>query len=475
MKGRYNLRMMKWLPDTWQRILKISRRQIRFETQANVWLISLYYSFIGLLLVGVSYFLDMRLFMGDHVSFFQADYELTRQIISALVAGIITLNAFTLNSILVVLTNFSGQFTPRILLTFIADKRTQHAVGIFNLVFVYVLFSFFMINEGTAEYYFAFPTLTIVLLFFALATFVFFINHAVKWMQVPNLTFNMKRESEKQILTTLVKDLEPYRTYKPKQSEKELNEDEGTVLYSEDSGFIQVIDFKNLFHYAEKNSLIIRLERGIGEYQLKEIPILTYWKRKECDVDEDYMRNKLFIGRKQTEVQDIEFGVNKLKEIAIKSIGNDDPNTAKNAILQLSDLLLSISKITHFSPYLTDQDGHIRVIIKEENFDYYLYSTFAHISIYAKEDPVITNDILHALSLLASSISTANYKSVWTFAIMVARGYSAPFAFAYHEEHFYNHLKQISQVTGNNDEFTKIQEELKERLASHEITNVNSD
>ncbi|GAK08357.1 LOW QUALITY PROTEIN: hypothetical protein JCM19038_2139 [Geomicrobium sp. JCM 19038] len=452
------------MPKTGQRLLSMSRRQIRFETQANVWLISLYYGLLGFLIVGIAYVLDMRLFIGEHASFFQVDYELTRQIISSLVAGIITLNAFTLNSILVVLTNFSGQFTPRMLLTFIADRKTQHAVGIFNMVFVFILFSFFMINDGTAEYYAAFPTLTILLMFFALATFVFFINHAVKWMQVPNLTFNMKNESEKQILTTLVEDLEPYRTQEPKKEEMELNEDEGTILYAKDSGFIQVIDFKSLFQYAEKKGLIIRLEKRIGEFVLKDIPLLTYWKREDCDVNEAFICSKLFVGRKQTEVQDIEFGVNKLKEIAIKSIGNDDPNTVKNAILQLSDLLLSISEITHFTPYLTDQEGNLRLIINEETFDYYLYSSFSHISIYAKEDPVITNDILHAVSLLASSTSTANHKSVWMFAMMVARGYQAPFAFAYHEKDFYTHLEKISHMTRNYEGYTQLEKELKERL-----------
>ncbi|WP_052361403.1 hypothetical protein [Geomicrobium sp. JCM 19055] len=62
----------KWMPKTGQRLLSMSRRQIRFETQANVWLISLYYGLLGFLIVGIAYVLDMRLFIGEHASFFSS-------------------------------------------------------------------------------------------------------------------------------------------------------------------------------------------------------------------------------------------------------------------------------------------------------------------------------------------------------------------------------------------------------------------
>ncbi|QDI90909.1 DUF2254 domain-containing protein [Salicibibacter halophilus] len=453
------------IPAAARRLMSLSSRQFRYEMTTNVWIICLFYGAIGAILTAIAYWLDMVMIMGEEARFLVADYDLTSQIMSGLIAGIITLNAFTLNSILVVLTNVSGQFTPRILTTFISDRHTQHALGIFNLVFVFILFSFFLLDEQTASYYFAFPTLATLAMFIALATFIFFINHAVKWMQASNLTYNMKEESQQRILTTLGKDLEPYRTYEPNQ-DVEINEKDGHVLYARHSGYIQIVDFKRLVHYAENHDLIIRIERRVGEYILAGIPLLTYWKngRDEKSIHEGFMLKKVFIGSKQTEMQDIEFGINKLEEIAIKSIGNDDPNTATNAIIHLSDLLLSISQITHFTPYLTDTHDDLRVIIKEESFEYYLYSSFSHISIYAKDDPVLTNEILQALSLLTQTIGPANHQSLWEFAQAVARGYRAPFAFAYNEHRFYTSLQDISETTGHHEEFEDFKNELRERL-----------
>ncbi|MFP3338976.1 DUF2254 family protein, partial [Micrococcus sp. SIMBA_131] len=89
----------------------------------------------------------------------------TRLLISALIGGILTLSAFTLNSLLVVLTTFSGQFSPRMLLNFVADRTTQHFVGIFHGSFVYVLVVFLFITSKEDEYFVAIPGTTVFLAF----------------------------------------------------------------------------------------------------------------------------------------------------------------------------------------------------------------------------------------------------------------------------------------------------------------------
>ncbi|WP_260681945.1 DUF2254 domain-containing protein [Alkalicoccobacillus porphyridii] len=454
---------IKYIKRTYKKLNSLSYHQVIYELRSNVWLICLFYGIAGSLIAAAAYVGDMHMLLGeDAPGFFQADYELTRQIVSSLVAGIITLNAFTLNSILVVLTNFSGQFTPRMLTTFISDRRTQHLIGIFNMAFVFILLTFFLIDEEVTSYYAIIPSLTILVMLLTVGTFVIFINHTIKWMQVPNLMQNMKNESQQQILTTLIKDLEEYRTTDPSMSISKQLMGEGVTISASRTGYIQIVDYKRLIHYAQSVDTVIRFEKRIGEFVLKGTPLLTYWKNGRFPIDEKKIISRVFIGSKKTEVQDIEFGINKLKEIAIKSLGNDDPDTASNAIYQLSDLLLSISKVSRFTPYLTDPDNELRVIIKEESFEFYLYSTFSHITIYAKEDPIITNDILEAMSLLVQTIDKQFHKTSWDFALMVAKGYQAPFSFKYNEKKFYRSLEKISKTTGNEQAYQTFIDELKE-------------
>lgn len=460
------MNLQRFMPRPIRKLLSLSKHQLKYEMRSNLWFICVIYALIGMGIAGIAYWIDISMQMGEQApAFFAAGYDLTSLIVSSLIAGSITLNAFTLNSILVVLTNFSGQFTPRMLVTFISDKRTQHVLGLFNLVFVFILMAFFLIDAEVTTYA-AFPALTIFFMFLGLGTFIYFLNHAVKWMQVPNLTLNMKSESQDRILATLVKDLEPYRTKEPNKSTDELTDNDKMYIAADAAGFVQIVDYRRMVSYAESHNLVIKLEKRIGDFVLEGIPVVSYWKKDNTPVDENALRQFIFLGSKKTEVQDIEFGINKLKEIAIKSIGNDDPNTASNAIYQLTDLLLSISKITRFTPYLTDTNNDLRIIIEDESFDYYLYAAFAHISDYAKADPIITNDVLEALTLLTESVAGENHEMCWNFARMVARGYITPFIFEYNERRFYRSLRNISETTDKLEEYRELEKELKQRLST---------
>ncbi|MEK4566803.1 DUF2254 domain-containing protein [Alkalihalobacillus sp. FSL R5-0424] len=464
------LHPVQYIKRTYQRLNSLSYHQMKYSLKSNVWLICLAYGLIGFLFAVLAWYLDMHLKIGlEATDFFQADYELTRQIVSSLVAGIITLNAFTLNSILVVLTNFSGQFTPRMLTTFISDRRTRHLIGIFNMAFVFILLTFFVLDEAVASHYSAIPILTVLFMLIAVGSFVIFISHTINWMQVPNIMQHMKDESQHQILTTLVRDLEEYRTTEPQRNLADQLEGEGITITASKTGYIQIVDYKRLIEYAESVDTVIEFERRIGEFVLKGSPLLTYWKTGRYPIDPDEINKRVFIGSKKTEVQDIEFGINKLKEIAIKALGNDDPHTTSNAIFQLSDLLLSISKVSRFSPYLTDSNNELRVIIRKESFAFYLNSTFSHICLYAKKDPVITNNILEAISLLVEAIDDEYHDCSWEFALMVAKGYEASFAFEYNEQSYYQTLEKISNTTNNQGAYKKFLEELDEKRKNQDV------
>ncbi|SDH68668.1 DUF2254 domain-containing protein [Alteribacillus bidgolensis] len=459
------MRLKNFLPRPIRKLSSMSYRQIWYELRSNLWFSSLIYAVFAVVLIFFSYWLDFTAQIKQYMpDMFLTTYELTYILVSTLIAGILTLNAFTFNSILVVLTSFSGQFSPRMLSSFISDRRTQHVIGIFNACFLYVLIAFFLINEEENGMYVAIPIFTVISAFLALSNFVFFINHAVKWMQVPNLTNNMKYESQQTILRTLLKDLEPYRTKEPNHTEKELNEREGHVIAANAAGFIQIFDYKHLIKEAKRDKIILRLERRIGDFVTEGMPIITYWKIDDTAVNEFKYRRLIYLGPKKTEVQDLEFGVNKLTEIAIKAIGNSDPNTANNVIYQLADLLVSISKVTRFTPYLTDIDNKLRLIIKEESFDYYLYSAFSQISVYAKNDPFLTTNILEAITILSHSVPPENHLCCWEFAKTVARGYKEGFTYAYNEQRFYNSLRGIAQKTGHLNRYKEFEQEIKSNM-----------
>ncbi|GEL06600.1 putative membrane protein [Salisediminibacterium halotolerans] len=449
--------LRKFLPRSLRRIVNMSRRQAVYELRGNLWFSSVIYAAAAVVLAFITYWIDFNLTI-EHATpnVMHVTHEYLYTVLGTLLAGVITLNAFTFNSTLVVLTTFSGQFSPRLLLTFISDKRTQRVLGLFNAAFIYLLASFFMLHELVHEIYVAIPLTAFIMTLLAMANFVYFINHVVKWMQVPTLTHNMKMESSKRIMGTLQKDLEPYRDNDLDQSAHQYSRREAHVIRAEQTGFLQIIDFKKLIKFATEDDIVVQIEVRVGDFITRGMPILRYWSDKQRPEREDFYRNMLYLGHKKTELQDLEYGINKLKEVAIKSIGNYDPSTTRNAINQLSDLLIDVATITKFTPYLTNRNNELRLIIPDESFDYYLHTAFSQIVYYGENDPVLLNDILDGLTTVAQSVYHEDMKCTWEFAEHLMSIYKKPNSFKYEDKRFTSSLRQLAVMTHQTERYNEL-------------------
>ncbi|MCA0985060.1 DUF2254 domain-containing protein [Halobacillus yeomjeoni] len=395
----------------------MSKRQRKHEMQSTLWYMPAIYISASIAFVALTLILDLVLELDQLApAAFQVNGDITRMLVSTLIGGILTLSAFTLNSLLVVLTTFSGQFSPRLLLNFVSDKQTQHCLGIFNGSFVYVLVIFlFTGNSSANEEFAAVPIITVLLAFISAVTFIYFINHATTWMQVHNITYSMKRSSEQIINKSLRKDLEAYRTEEPGDlMEKE--QENASDMCAHRSGYLQLVDYHSMIHEAKKDDIIIQLNSQVGDYILRGNSMMSYWGPGADQINENKYLNMIELGHKETELQDINMGMHKLAEIAIKSIGNNDPKTATNTIHQMAELMLTVEHDITFTPYLKDDEDQVRVILLSESFDYYIYRGFGYIRHYAKDNHLIITELVAALGLVAESIDSSKHDMLWEFA-----------------------------------------------------------
>ncbi|WP_022794092.1 DUF2254 domain-containing protein [Marinococcus halotolerans] len=461
---KYSLQQL--MPKKLRQIKSMSSRQRWYELRSSLWVLPAIYIILAVLLAIGAYYVEFGLEPAFAMApILSTGYSLTQTMYSTLLSGVLTLNAFTFNSILVVLTSFSGQFTPRVLFNFISDRRTQHSIGIFNLCFFFLLIGFFFLNSSM-EQYTVFPVLGVLATAVSVINFILFINHATKWMQVPSITTNMKEESQQRILNTLLYDLEAHRAKDKSEVREPETEGEPNVVASETTGFIQVIDFGKIVKEAAKDGIVVRLDRRIGDFVLEGIPIFSYWKTNEepdLPVNEKKYRNFMYLGKSKTEVQDIEFGIRKLTEIAIKALGNDEPMTAQDAIYQLTDLVFSISKVTRFTSYLTDDNDTLRLIMKDEQFSYYVYSAFTYIASYAEEKPGVTLTLLEALVILSKALETKDKNCCWHYGKSIARNYAGKLPQDYDQVTFMNHLEHLSGSVNDKDKFYEMLDDFVEK------------
>ncbi|SEI10694.1 Uncharacterized membrane protein [Halobacillus karajensis] len=438
----------------------MSKREKWHQIYSNLWVTPIMYAGLSLLLFALTVWADLKMEFGSMLpSILSANYQLTKTILSTLTGGLLSLNSFTFYGVLTALTTFAGQYSPRILKNFMMTKVTQRTLGIFNGSFLYVLFCLLFLNGETASQYSLIPVTATFLTALCIGTFAFFINHIVTWLQVSNMTGEMKRESIGIIENSLLSELEPYRVEDEKTVKGQIPEYQGHRIGIDSSGYLQTIDFIPLIEEACRDDLIIRLEYKVGNFVFGTTPLLTYWKRREeTTIDEFKYKNMFHIGKNQTEIQDIEFSINKFVEIAIRALGNNDPKTATGTIYDIGDLLINISQKAKFTPYLTDKEYNLRLILQNLNFDDYLYIGFASIRHYARDNVVITVELLKVLNAIARAVGKRDERFVWEFAVYTAYGFEK---YMHHldERKFYDELLNIAQATGNEDDYRNLIEE----------------
>lgn len=454
------------LPAPVKRLRSMSKRQRWHEIRASLWVMPALYIALAALLAGVSYWVEFGLRPGwQLLAAFTTEYQLTETLYSTLLSGILMLNAFTFNSMLMVLTNVSNQFTPRVMLNFISNRKTQHAIGIFNLCFFYLLIVFFFL-DGSMSQYTVFPIAAVLMTGFSVLNFVLFINHAVKWMQAPSIVNDMKLQSQQRILHTLHEDLEAYRAQDPERiihpNASSLDHNHAHTVACDITGYMQIIDFGQLIQQAKQDGVVLHLRVSVGDFLLPGFALFDYWKMADegqAAVDERKYRELLFTGDRKTEVQDLGYGVRKLKDIAVKALGNDEPGTFEDTLNQMVDLLRAIADVTSFTSYLTDEEDTLRVIMKEEAFQDYLYAAFGHVSVYVKQDPVLTNTLLQAIVLLSSALPDRQKAACWHFGQVVAQSFADTFSHATEQLEFYTSLETLSVEARDPDTFHQLIEE----------------
>ncbi|MBN9654283.1 DUF2254 domain-containing protein [Halobacillus sp. GSS1] len=452
-------------PDI-QRYFFMTKRERRNELNQTLWLMPLRYIGVALLLSLISAFLDTYLDIPKHLPDVMVfNGPTARLLITTLIGGVLTLSAFTINSLLVALTTLSGQFSSRMVLNFISEAPTQHVLGIFNGSFIYVLLNILFLSNSSNEAYFVIPVLSVMVTFIAAITFIYFVNHTSTWLQVHNITSNMKKTTRNTIRSSLLEDIGPYRTAGEEYRDEISSRKETKTIYASKSGHLQSANFQKLIEEAKKDEIVIELRVSIGQFILEGTPLFDYWQGKKT-FDEEKYRRLVRVDTKKTEIQDLEFGLEKLVEVAAKGLGNNDPLTVNNTLYQITDLLKEIGNATSFSPILVDDENHVRLKLKYDGFDYFLYKSYGYIREYAGQNSTVIITIMEMLSLLAESMDDNVHKDIWQFAEHTIKGYQQ--YTLYQEDCYYilRNLKAVAAHTNHTEAYPPLEKMLSKRVFS---------
>ncbi|MGM0753568.1 MAG: DUF2254 domain-containing protein [Bacillota bacterium] len=396
------------------------------KARKSFWFVPFLFSLISLALSLLTFYFDWWLSQHDYPLFPKvlfSNFDLSMTIISTIASSIMTMTTITFSTIMVVLTTFLSQYSPRTLQNFINDRPTQRVLAIFVSGVVYCITLLVLLQDETGQKLYISSAFAGIVAIICLFVFVYFVHHVSNWVKVSNLIHNITIKTNKKIDNSYLYRKNAVNDEPPTFNESLFDDTEPLYVYSEQSGYLQQINIEGMISKAAKDKAIIRMVKTPGEYLLEGTPVMTAWTtNKDIDV-EDYL-GYLVLGPDKEPIEDIELGIRKLVEIALRAISPaiNDPNTAKNCIEEIGIILSKLAKHKLPSSYLSDEKNNVRIILEQPTFSDYLYRSFYQLRHYGKQDISIISEILRSLRMIGENNSEETKRMVWTFKDYILEG-----------------------------------------------------
>lgn len=322
----------------------------------------------------------------------------------ATIAGVV----FSLT--LVSLTLASSQFGPRLLRNFMRDTTNQAVIGTFVSTFLYCLIVLRSIRREDAGSFV--PQLSVSLgVVFALVSIgvlIYFIHHVSMSIQADEVVARVASELIEGIDRIFPEEIGKGDPRKGADfSDAHLPQDfdrEARPVMANGDGYVQLIDQEVLLKVAVREDVIFRVERRPGHYVIAGSPLLRVWPGdRQSDRFDSDVNAAFALGSRRTPVQDIEFSIDQLVEVAMRALspGVNDPFTAITCIDRLGSALSRLSKREMPSAFRLDEEDRLRVIAPPVNFPSLVDAAFNQIRQAARSNVAVTIRLLETIARIA--------------------------------------------------------------------------
>ena len=316
---------------------------------------------------------------------FSSGVEGTRSILSTIAGSIITVAGVVFSITIVVLSQLAGQFGPQLVKSFMQDKSTQIALGIFSATFIYSLLALSSVRNTNGDS--PSQAATALALLLALAS----IGVLIRFIH------GMARSVESnRIIAAVVKEMNASldRVFPSGPPKGPLGRDMamdtaldnidtvGCAVIASKSGFLQAVDLGRLVRIAEESDVVINVRFSPGEFIPWKAELVSLWPA-EC-ADENLsvkIRRAFVIGDERTTEQDIELSIERLSMIAARALSPsiNDTYTAVICLRWLGVMLCQIAERSFLEPYHYDKEKRLRIITRPVRFSAFVSAAFDEI------------------------------------------------------------------------------------------------
>jgi len=373
--------------------------------RASLWFVPLLMSIAGVALAVL--LLTWVGMPGDSAAEFwllySGDADNARQLLAALLSGIITMTSLIVSITVVVLTLAAGQLGPRMVRNFIGDWPTQAVIGLFIATILYLLIVFRTIGDTGAD---TIPHLAVSVgtALSALCMFVllFYVHRLARSIMYDNAVRTVTME--------LAQSIERLANGRDAAGDDPAFPDAAAVWIGlRRDGYIQAIEFERLVEEARRAEAVFRLAVRPGEYVLaRGRHVGIYPPAALTDEVAAAIRGAVILGAERTPTQDLEFGIRQLVEIALRALspGINDVFTAIAVIDNLSSALARLFEHPLEPCLHRDGEGRVRVHRTVIGYDAMVRTAFDQIRQAGRSMPAVLIRLATAIESLVPYADT---------------------------------------------------------------------
>lgn len=296
----------------------------------------------------------------------------------------------------------SGQFSPRVMRSFIRDRLSQGVIGLLVGTFFYcILILPSLSGDPSADAPRISLTLAVVLTLVTVVGIIAHLDHLSRGLQVGNLARAIAAEGGRVAagLGEAPSGLQPAdpRDFHPPA--------DAAVIPSPVSGWVSQADSSRLLRSVPAGTTV-RLETRIGAYIHADEPLFTAWPAPPEHCREE-LAGAIEVAEARTMLQDADFAIRQLVDIGLRALSSaiNDPTTAVEITLRLGSLLRRILTTDLAPEALKDDAG--RVLVQPWNLDHeeYVDHAFDQLRQSCLDQPEVASALLRVLRMLITHVN----------------------------------------------------------------------
>jgi uncharacterized membrane protein len=302
-------------------------------------------------------------------------------ILSTIATAEVTLCALVLTVTMVVVQLAMGQFSPRIVASFLRDKPSQIAIGLFVATFAHAILAMREVGDGRV------PGLAVlvafVLVVLSIGALVVYVDHIGKSLRVSSL-IELVGDATRGTLDERYPDRIDGRSAPAREGE----------VRASHSGVLSHVDERALV----AADTVLEVQVALGAFVPAGSVVAVSVDRRA--VDAARVRDALVLGLDRSLDQDVAYGVRMLVDIAERSLAESpflDPTTAVQSLDRLHDCMRQLVGRRFPDGRLCDEQGRTRVLLPVMRWADYVTLAFDEIRLAGAGSPQVSRRLVEVL------------------------------------------------------------------------------